>query len=115
MLVEVRPPKPAPYLTMALIALTTFGLYYAFDLPGALPAEFTSLSGGSTYQFELLYMAYTLPNCVLPLLAGRLADSGLGPWRATLMAVVLVGLGRATDPFSQTSRSMPTVNADSLG
>jgi MFS family permease len=78
---------------LALICCLTFGVYYAYDLPAALPDQFLELAGGSVIKYELLYSAYALPNIITPIFMGTLADTMLGPHLCTISTCVLVSLG----------------------
>lgn len=71
------PPKQTGWRSkvLALICCLTLGVYYAYDLPAALPDNFFMLSGGSATKYELLYSAYSLPNIVTPVFMGYVSSA----------------------------------------
>ncbi|KAI9189528.1 hypothetical protein H9P43_000961 [Blastocladiella emersonii ATCC 22665] len=85
-------------VVLVLGCFIVFGTYYFYDCPGALQTPLRELLGTPyeefTYQLNLLYSAYSLPNLVTPVLGGALFDR-LGP-RFTVVAFgSLICLGAA--------------------
>jgi MFS family permease len=87
------------WLTLFLNCLILIGNYYAYDNPAALatllrPYLKLPEEGGASFDFifGLFYSAYSLPNVILPFLAGQLIDRlGVGRVLPGLSVCVCVG------------------------
>ena len=62
-------------------SFTEFGKYFILDMPGLTKNEFLEVFNKdnsvqtSEYYFSLLYSVYNLPNMILPLIGGLMADN----------------------------------------
>ncbi|KAL2912899.1 hypothetical protein HK105_207570 [Polyrhizophydium stewartii] len=96
------------WTVLALSSCLLFGNYYAYDLPAALnrPLQAFMASADSEFavQLGLMYSAYSLPNVVLPLVGGWLADR-LGSWRLMLACAALVCAGQLCFAAGVSARS----------
>jgi len=106
---------------LALICLLTLGLYYAYDNPAAVP-EFHALSGSNS-MFELLYSVYSIPNVVLPLLGGVLADRVFGLHRTVQIlcgcalggqSLVTIGVAAGNFPLVLSGRFVLGLGGETL-
>ena len=56
---------------LCCICLLTFGSYFSYDNPGAMPSAATHLiARNSTSDYALLYSVYSWPNVLLPFVGG---------------------------------------------
>jgi len=62
------------WLALALSCLNCLGAYFCLDNPQALQTIIIEHFGISSFQFNLLYSVYGLPNIILPLLGGIIID-----------------------------------------
>lgn len=62
------------WLALALACLNCLGSYFCLDNPQALQTIIIEHFKISSFQFNLLYSVYGLPNIILPLLGGLIID-----------------------------------------
>lgn len=85
------------YLALVLTCMLPFGIYYSYDIPGAINVQLQEWfeSDFEAWQIRLngLYSAYSLPNLVMPVVSGVLVDF-LGAHRMMMAFAVLIILGQ---------------------
>lgn len=90
---------PSPAIVASLAASTLFAAAFCFDIPSALHDQIrgyfenTKYSAHFEYYFESTYICYSMPNIVLPVIGGALADR-FGYRQAVILCAVLVSLGQ---------------------
>jgi len=62
------------WLALVLACFYSFGCYFCFDIPQALQAVLSKDLSITSFQFNLLYTVYSLPNIILPFFGGVLID-----------------------------------------
>eukprot|EP00591_Stephanopyxis_turris_P003617 CAMPEP_0195521622 /NCGR_PEP_ID=MMETSP0794_2-20130614/19064_1 /TAXON_ID=515487 /ORGANISM="Stephanopyxis turris, Strain CCMP 815" /LENGTH=617 /DNA_ID=CAMNT_0040651221 /DNA_START=15 /DNA_END=1868 /DNA_ORIENTATION=+ len=65
------------WLILFLVCIVLTGSYYSYDIPAALHQELDDyMSPDTNYEvhFNLLYSVYSIPNIILPLFGGNIAD-----------------------------------------
>eukprot|EP00613_Pedinella_sp_CCMP2098_P082352 CAMPEP_0171994146 /NCGR_PEP_ID=MMETSP0993-20121228/278806_1 /TAXON_ID=483369 /ORGANISM="non described non described, Strain CCMP2098" /LENGTH=540 /DNA_ID=CAMNT_0012647215 /DNA_START=94 /DNA_END=1716 /DNA_ORIENTATION=- len=101
---DVQPPLATPSRCafgsrspsiIILISLLTLGVYFAYDVPAALPDRYKQHFDLTNSQFELLYTVYSAPSIITPFLGGVAADHWLGPHSVGMITctISLVGCG----------------------
>jgi len=88
-----------PQLVLLCICLMTFGSYFVYDVPGAIPSQLCDWFGGpDKYSKSMnlnLYSVYGYPNIFLAFCGGIVIDSWLGIRKGTLLFCALIFLGQA--------------------
>ncbi|KAH6579821.1 hypothetical protein BASA61_010021 [Batrachochytrium salamandrivorans] len=100
------------WLVLALACLMVFGNYYCYDLPSALNTPLYQYLGTdySTYQYQLnlLYSVYSLPNVILPLVAGVLVDRFPSSYMMVAFSL-LVCIGQGIFAAGVSTKSFPAM------
>jgi len=94
-MVKDPPPPPAPYIrwiVLALVSLTVFGSYLAYDCVGPIAPMLKKILQEDSRQIGLLYTIYSLPNIVMVFLGGFIIDR-IGTKRGGLLYAIIVLLG----------------------
>jgi len=76
------------------ICFLTFGSYFIYDIPGALPEPIDQRLGISDTKRGALYSVYSWPNTVLALFGGLLIDRVFGIRFAAIVFCTLVLIGQ---------------------
>ncbi|ETW06154.1 hypothetical protein H310_03737 [Aphanomyces invadans] len=103
--------KPA---VLVLVGFLSFGGCYCYDNPSALKSQLTQHFSGSVAQsdfemyFNLLYSVYSVPNIVLPLFGGILADK-FGPRYVLVSTTTLVFLGQVVFAIGNSFQHLPVM------
>ncbi|EGR30537.1 major facilitator superfamily protein, putative [Ichthyophthirius multifiliis] len=80
-------------LALLFMCFLTFGSYMCYDFPGYLLNQIKKDMSLTNLQFSLLYSVYSLPNIILPLLAGIFIDS-LGVRKAIFLFTFILIIGQ---------------------
>lgn len=89
----ILPTRPLfRYIVLGLICMICFGAYYSFDEIEPIEKPIKEYLGIRNTQFGLLYSVYSIPNVILPLLGGTLADA-LGLRMLSIICSLLVTAG----------------------
>lgn len=62
------------WFALALACAMQMGNYYCYDFPAVLEKQIEDQFNVKSFQYNLLYTVYSLPNIVLPLFGGILID-----------------------------------------
>ena len=86
--------------------------YYAYDVPGSIATSLKEWLEASdddfSYQLNLLYTIYSLPNIFLPLAGGILVDR-LGPSVMLISFSTLICIGQTVFAVGMNSRNYKTM------
>ena len=87
------------WLVLFLLNLTLAGDYFCYDNPQALQSYLQQDLNIDAAKYSLLYSVYSLPNIILPLVAGRMIDF-FGVRIATIFYASLILLGQILVTFA---------------
>ncbi|RKO91489.1 major facilitator superfamily domain-containing protein, partial [Blyttiomyces helicus] len=98
------------WVVLATACLMTFGNYYCYDIPGGmsvpLQAWLDEPMDNFQWLFNAFYTAYSIPNAIVPLIAGVLIDRIGTAYIIVIMASFVVS-GQTLFALGITLRSVP--------
>jgi MFS family permease len=89
-----RSESPWRWLVLPLSCFSMFANLYCFDNPAPVQDQLQASFHISALQYNYLYMAYSIPNVILPLFAGLLVDALQGP-KASFIFLSFIVVGQA--------------------
>lgn len=115
---EKKPKKPTniqdsklfKYSAFICIISLTFGSYFCFDTPAALPDKFKRDLGITTATFTDFYSWYNWPNVILCFFGGLLIDRVFGVRAGTILFSSLVLLGNLIFAIGALSKNITVMN-----
>eukprot|EP00345_Euplotes_harpa_P006756 CAMPEP_0168328182 /NCGR_PEP_ID=MMETSP0213-20121227/6335_1 /TAXON_ID=151035 /ORGANISM="Euplotes harpa, Strain FSP1.4" /LENGTH=186 /DNA_ID=CAMNT_0008331217 /DNA_START=70 /DNA_END=630 /DNA_ORIENTATION=+ len=83
------------FIVLVLCCMFMFGGYFCMDSPNALSTYIeNSMTGESSFKYNMLYAMYSYPNIILPFFTGVFIDKiGLSTALHILFALCIIGQG----------------------